>query len=344
RAWRDPVIAASLALIAVLGLSIAYTSVAARLGWRDLLGHRELLLLGVFMYVCQAPRTARAALWGLALGSAASLVASLGMAASGHLMLNAVPGNYMAFKTHTYHNLFVGLLGLCALAAALRVQDLKRRIALGVLFALCAVDVLLLVLGRTTQLTFVMLLGLLALMLVNRPWQRAAMLCGAALLIVAVALQPRVQQRYLMAVHEAEGYADGSHAETSIGLRLSFWQNTLKIIQKAPLLGMGLGSFRAEYEKVKPPDMPNYGNPHSDYLLVWAENGLLGLGFFLAWIVVIARRVRRVHDDVRFLAAAAVFSMVVASLANSFFTDFTTGMAFVFTLGAVLGYRPRGSA
>lgn len=342
--WRDALLLGAALLFALYALSMLYTSVTRIPPWRALLGHRELLLLAPLLYVCREPRIARATLWGLAAGCAASLAVSLAMAASGKLWLNAVAGNYPAFKTHTYHNLFVGLLGLAALAAALRGGSPQRRAGLLMVFALCAVDVLVLVLGRTTQLTFIMLLGALALLAVRGTWQRLAMSGIAVLIVAAAALQPKVQQRYALAVREAQQYAQGSTAETSIGMRLAFWQNTAKVIASAPLLGHGVGSFREEYEKVRPREMPNYGNPHSDYLLLWSELGLVGLAAFVAWIVIAGLRLRQVHEDLRFVAFTVWFSMVAASLVNSFFTDFTTSTAYAVALAALLGYRPRGTA
>ncbi len=67
---------------------------------------------------------------------------------------------------------------------------------------------------------------------------------------------------------------------TSIGSRFTFTNNTLEMIKKNPLIGVGTGDFPGEYKKINminTPHMNNVTNPHNMYILVTAQLGLIGL-------------------------------------------------------------------
>jgi O-antigen ligase len=67
---------------------------------------------------------------------------------------------------------------------------------------------------------------------------------------------------------------------TSLGFRLTYAINSWEIIKKHMLLGVGTGDFPVEYKKInasKTPNIPNTTNPHNMYVLITTQLGLLGL-------------------------------------------------------------------
>jgi O-antigen ligase len=67
---------------------------------------------------------------------------------------------------------------------------------------------------------------------------------------------------------------------TSIGVRTVYTLNSLEIIMKHPLLGVGTGDFPAEYKKINlknTPQIPSAENPHNMYILILVQLGLIGL-------------------------------------------------------------------
>jgi O-antigen ligase len=67
---------------------------------------------------------------------------------------------------------------------------------------------------------------------------------------------------------------------TSVGLRINFALNTLRIIQKHPILGVGTGDFKSEYSKINSalsPTIEATVQPHNMYLLEAAQFGIFGL-------------------------------------------------------------------
>ncbi len=84
--------------------------------------------------------------------------------------------------------------------------------------------------------------------------------------------------------------------DPSINTRLLMWKTTFNMIKDKPLLGSGIGTFKMNYldyqaEFLK--DNPYYikysgkaGEAHNEYLQMWAELGVIGLGIFLSIIFI----------------------------------------------------------
>jgi O-antigen ligase len=71
------------------------------------------------------------------------------------------------------------------------------------------------------------------------------------------------------------------------GERRIFWRNTLKIIENNPILGVGVGDFPEEYNKVNKKFTPlakTTVQPHNMFLFLYASSGILA---FLAIIILL---------------------------------------------------------
>lgn len=134
--------------------------------------------------------------------------------------------------------------------------------------------------GRAGQVTFLALVALLVLQrLRHQPWKAAA---GAVVVVTGLAgisynASPYLRERVDLALHEA------THREaavnTSVGLRLNFYANSLRLWAQEPLLGVGAGDFTQEYARVNAQHSPAWlttVNPHNQYLFVLACTGVLG--------------------------------------------------------------------
>jgi O-antigen ligase len=67
---------------------------------------------------------------------------------------------------------------------------------------------------------------------------------------------------------------------TSVGLRIAFLINSLEIIKKHPIFGVGTGDFPVEYEKINKINTPNLivpTQPHNMYILQLVQTGIFGL-------------------------------------------------------------------
>jgi len=134
--------------------------------------------------------------------------------------------------------------------------------------------------GRTGQVTFLVLVALLVLQrLRQQPWKAAV---GAVVIVTGLAgisysASPYLRERVDMALHEAAHHE--AAVNTSVGLRLNFYTNTLRLWAEQPLLGVGAGDFTQEYARVNAQHSPAWlttVNPHNQYLFVLACTGVLG--------------------------------------------------------------------
>ena len=79
--------------------------------------------------------------------------------------------------------------------------------------------------------------------------------------------------------------------EPSINTRLLIWKTTLEMVKDRPIFGSGIGTFKMNYLNYqaeflrKNPGYIKYsgkaGEAHNEYLQMWAELGIIGLGLFI---------------------------------------------------------------
>ena len=125
--------------------------------------------------------------------------------------------------------------------------------------------------------------------------------------------------------------------ESSVGQRLEFYNNSLKIIRGNPVLGVGTGNFATAYARtVKGTLMDRTDNPHNEYLLTAVQLGLVGLAALLYMFFTQWRFGGKIyHPEERIMARGLVLAIVVGCLFNSFLKDYTEGLLY-FWMSAVL--------
>jgi len=133
----------------------------------------------------------------------------------------------------------------------------------------------------------------------------------------------------------------------SAGYRLELWTNTLLLIKRHPLLGGGAGSLEREYKAFVPADhiviAPEFANPHSAYILVLQESGLIGLValFFLYyWHWAVASRLNK-----QFVYESALKGLIVCFAISSLFNCMLWGgeAKFYYLLAGIFlsAYKPQ---
>ncbi|MBI4092935.1 MAG: O-antigen ligase family protein [Candidatus Kerfeldbacteria bacterium] len=124
------------------------------------------------------------------------------------------------------------------------------------------------------------------------------------LLLVAIFLLSQLPSRYL---REKINFTTRS----SSLVRTQIWRTALEIGKTHPVLGTGPGTFEIEYRKVAPtiyhpPLEWLVAKPHSLYLNLWVETGLLGLIGTVGASIVFLRRVLRANREASIYGAAFV--------------------------------------
>ncbi len=98
---------------------------------------------------------------------------------------------------------------------------------------------------------------------------------------------PSVTQRYNQMKWEldtyySDQYQDFDYVHFTTIRRVLSWQNTWELIQKYPLMGVGVGDYEKQIRTIYTQNNPEFPvNSHNHYLFIWANCGIWGLLIFL---------------------------------------------------------------
>src|SRR5215475_1857391 len=205
----------------------------------------------------------------------------------------------LEFNGLPYFNRNVALLNLllwpALLVLARRVVDLRTAIAPLVLFAVVVVTTI----GSDHQTSMLALSAASGIFLIYRLSPRTAQILIVVGWVAAVMLvRPAVQLAYDYDLHKASFMQDSARA------RIILWAYTVRQMAKAPILGVGAQTTRAESEAGRNAEvLPGHAFPqwtglhgHNIYVQTWYELGfvgatlLLGVGLLLlSWLWQMAR-------------------------------------------------------
>ena len=117
----------------------------------------------------------------------------------------------------------------------------------------------------------------------GRPWRLIAASIALVLVFVgAYQISLLFKQRVDLAVHDVMTYQES--ANTSVGQRMKFTENSMALFMESPLIGHGTGSFEKAYERIntaRSPEVPSTSNPHNYHALIWVQFGVLGSLLYL---------------------------------------------------------------
>jgi O-antigen ligase len=227
-------------------------------------------------------------------------------------------------KSRITHSIFIAFfMFFCAHKAFDNNKQTKWYLAL-LLFGIY--NLFFLVDGRTGQLVFMVLAPLLAI----QRFGIKGLLVAMSLLIVLLAMYFSYSDKSIR-IHEGldntRAYINHKSEKrpTSMGLRYTFWENSLKLVTEKPWLGHGTGSFSQEYQRVTGAHLDNRKNPHNEFLLIAVQFGLLGLLVYSGFLFSQYYCSRTLPDPEKWLAQGLLLTLIITSLFNSPFLDHTEG-------------------
>jgi O-antigen ligase len=219
------------------------------------------------------------------------------------------------------------------------------RIALWLLCAVAAANVLLIVPGRTGMVVLIVLfVYFLARVLKGKGLAVAAVVLAALAVGILASPESMLHRRIMLADEEFAQWRAGVPAEatSSVGLRLEYLENTLDIIARNPAIGVGTGGFAKAYaERVQGTDADPTENPHNQILLLLVQFGVVGFALFTALLITQWRLAARLPSAFDVGAARAfVLCIGITSLAASTLLDHAEGFFFAYMSGLLFaGYR-----
>lgn len=244
--------------------------------------------------------------------------------------------NPVVFKLHITHGFLMAIAAYLLALAALQASSRKLRWAAAAGCALAAINVLLMVKGRTGYAVLALLAGYFVYCRFGKKGLATAVAGLVLLSTAAYQWSGAFHERVAITLAEAGQWQPGRGDQTSIGQRLEFYANSLDLIQAHPLLGVGTGGFEAAYAKrVQGTSMAPSSNPHNQYLMITVQLGLAGLAVLIWLYLTYWRQAARMSAPFRQMARAVLLAVLVGNLFNSFMLDFTERMFFAWISGVL---------
>jgi len=333
-ALQTPPTLAALLLFLLLLAGCAYASVPPKESFRTLGKYLDLALIPIFMWAAAHPAVRRRALVLFAIAVIANLYVAY-TAAAGLPGLRS-PHYPIGFKASVTHSILVSLGAFLFLLYARETRRPGVRVALVAAAALCAHNVLFIVIGRTGYVVLGLLLAYFMVTAV-RGWRGPAyaLVAVASLAGAAYLTSPSLQQRVDEIGQDLEQYRPGARDNTSVGQRLEYTRNTLAIVAEHPVLGVGTGGFAQAYaERVRGTESRTTTNPHNDYALIAAQVGIPGFALLVALYVLAWHKARALGTRLeRDLVRGVTLAIAAGGLVNSLLLDHVEGLLFAWFTG-----------
>lgn len=187
--------------------------------------------------------------------------------------------------------------------------------------------------GRAGQIGFFVMLSLALLLYFKKNIKLGLIFIFILLPIIffiAYSSSTIFHERVNLAINETSSFKENPN--TGVGLRLTYLLNSVEIIKKNFLLGVGTGDFTNEYTKINTinsPEAEMHSHPHNMYILVLAQTGLIGLLSLLS-IFYMQFKIAFQKNDYKEIALALPVLFLVIMLSDSYLLGHYTTLLFVY--------------
>jgi O-antigen ligase len=242
---------------------------------------------------------------------------------------------------------------LCAVVLAFpiitlfREGKIRRALLLTAVAANFVVNMVFVVVSRTALVTLPVMLAAFAM--AHLKWRTNVMLFAAAVVLgpLAWTVSPQLQATTNRFMRDYRIYKEFNQP-TSIGLRLEFWEKSLRFFAEAPVIGHGTGSTRGLFEAAATGPAGSaqghvIGNPHNQTLNVAVQWGMVGVVIlYTMWFAHFS--LFRGEGLAAWIGLMVVLQNIFSSLFNSHLFDFHEGWMYVLGVGVAGGMVLRAGA
>jgi O-antigen ligase len=334
--WANRVCRWVVILIGVMLAGMWWTSAPYEESIYGFVKHRELLYAPLFLTAFRRAEVRRRGVQAFMLGATVLMLLSyaeylfsidIGLHSSIGVSGGASAG-YVIFKDRIVHNLLMSFLAFLFTKELFQAEISRIRLLYAAGLLLCLGNMLFLVQGRTGYLVTAALMVLLFYQ-----WSGWRGLAYAAVVVPAVGFSAyftsEVVKERVDSTLSQIGNHFGDTRRRSPDPRLEFYETTIRMIAERPWLGSGTGSFHREFREFSRQTGARYtADPHSEYLLVAAQWGLVGL---LVFLTVLGRAwwySGELATLERNVAQGMLVTVATGCLFNSLLLGFTGGLFF----------------
>ena len=234
-------------------------------------------------------------------------------------MFHATPYDPSPFMSHVHYNPFLAFTIYLLVFYYLSTKESKIIKYISLIFIITMSINLFITGGRAGQIAFFVMLIVIFIQFFNKNIKNILVLIVLLGLIFGIAYNSSTifKNRVNQTIYNLKNFNKNSN--TSIGKRIVYWKNTIELIQKHPIGGVGVGDFKNEYRKIHFKNSPSIiihgDHPHNMYLFVWGCSGLLGLFALLAILIVgfiISVRSKSKYSKAQ-MALIVLFSVIMFS-------------------------------
>ena len=191
--------------------------------------------------------------------------------------------------------------------------------------------------GRSGYLALLILIALTGLGLAKGGWRYLLGIGLPLAIALLLAISPTARNRIRQGIDEALDYQNSPRL-TSMGIRISMWRHTAELIRKRPLLGYGTGGFDEAYRHLVEGESgwqnQPVASPHNQFMRISAEQGIVGLVVFLAFLASIAAQ--KPPPPWRLLGLGVLAAWCATSMFSDHFSTFFEGRFIYLWCGAIL--------
>lgn len=319
-------------------VGILYTSATSTEAWASLYSDRKILWVFPLLLLFDSEPPRRRFLTFFLATCAIALAISFGsLIPLVRQHIGVEPASVL--RSHATQGIAFAMAAFIALWFFGQAATLKARLALLTLAILFTANILTVTFGRSGYFAF---LVFIVAAFARRGSFKGAVIgvtAAGAVAVLAFQLSPPVRERVVAGIDEARNYQEAP-VETSLGRRMVLLNVSVYIIQQAPVLGAGTGSFPSVFSEnvarrytgwmARP-----FDDPHNQYLHSLSENGIVGLGtlLFMLWTMWHSCDRRHIYGQ---MAAACLLAWGATSLFSSHFRTFPEGHMIAFTLGMLM--------
>ena len=241
---------------------------------------------------------------------------------------------------------------LCAVALAypvitlLRARRIRLALLLGAIALSLVVNMAFVIVSRTAMVTMPIMLAVFALL--HLRWRTNVIMTCAVMALAALAwvASPQLRKTTETFLRDYQLYKE-KNIPTSIGLRLEYWQKSLRLFAEAPVIGHGTGSTRGLFEQAAVGQVGAaadvVGNPHNQTLNIAVQWGVVGIvALYAMWLSHLL--LFRGEGLVAWIGLLVVVQNIFTSLFNSHLFDFHEGWMYVLGAGVAGGMVLKASS
>lgn len=269
---NHPIALPALLLWLFFGIGILWSSASSSDAWRIFGKYRELLLLPLMLSILTKEWTERI-IYGFIIGHMIGMIFSF-FQWFGYFNITGMPSG---FHSHIQYSTLEAFAIFAITIIAYNHKNTSIKISLFILAFIMLFNLFMINTGRSGYIVFFMILAVGLLILYR--WQGMLIFFLTATISVGILYSTSAPFQARINSTIAEVKNTKTNMESTAHSRPVLWINALNIIKKAPIFGHGTGSFLTEYRQIS--TVGESKNPHQQYLLVWAELGIIGLLFLL---------------------------------------------------------------